>query len=1173
MNFKKLNNISGWIICIIACAVYILTAEKAGSLWDCGEFVSCANKLQMPHPPGAPLFVLLGRFFIILFGDNPNTAAHAVNIMSAVASGFTILFLYWTITYFGRRIIGIKTYENLTGGQAWAVMGSGVVGALAYTFSDSFWFSAVEGEVYALSSFFTAIVFWAILKWETAMDEQTENSIHPDRWIIFLFFMMGLSIGVHLLNLLCIPAIVMVYYVKKRESFNYKLLRKWFMIVTAVGGFLAMLLMWYVSSNEARYIEKYVQGEDMSDSRLSGLMFLGTLLAIGFLFLVESFGKAKKEYYGGMYIFFLIGCVLTGVVQIAVIQFSIKGAGLFDIAFVNSFHLPFFSGFIFFFVLLGILIWVGIRYAKKRSLEYLRLGLYSAMFILMGYSTYFTTMIRSSADPAIDMYNVDNPQSLVGYLARDQYGDFPIIFGQKFTNRGSVTMETGDRYQKINDKYVATSKDRKQLYLPEDKMFFPRMWDAGNEQGHVDYYLNYSGIGKYRDQKTGRESYEEGRPNFSDNLQFFAGYQFYWMYLRYFLWNFAGKQNDVQGVYTGNVRDGNWKTGIGFLDKMMYGDQSLLPETTQKNKANNNLFALPLILGLLGFIYHLRRKGDDFLVSFLLFFFTGIAINVYLNPAGNQPRERDYAYVGSFYAFAIWIGLGVMAIYDFAMKKDKKLVTGILIGTGSLAVAGIIAGAITGNSKVGLIVIVICLLFAAITLGLLYLFSAIQAATKKSYITAAFATILCTLLVPAIMAQQEWDDHDRSNKTLAGDLARNYLESCPKNAILFAFGDNDTYPLWYAQEVEGVRPDIRVVNSSLLGIDWYINQLRYKVNESDPVDVIWSADQIAGSKRDYITYQANAAYPDGKYYDLYDMMKNYVGKDDKDKVRIVDPETGDFLNTFPAKKVSVPVDRNAILADPSFKTTDSIVPELQFEITKNALGKNDLAVLNVLAANKWKRPICFTSYYGGREGVGFDKYLQKIGLTYRLVPFTNADVSMGGQLMNADWMIEKMMNFKSGNCDKPGVYFDEENRRHLLGMRGSFAELAMYLSMKNRKEDARKVLDKVDKMMSQDNLPYCLMGRNNMHNYYTTRLLDAAIRADHKVMAEKISKAFKTYFAQEQAYYDGLESPQKEFMEQEKQGALQIKNEVDRIEGKTKVEPTPVAPVPVVVDTPKEMVK
>lgn len=1147
MNFKKLNNLSGWIICIIACAVYILTAEATGSFWDCGEFISCANKLQLPHPPGAPLFVLIGRFFIILFGDNPSNAAYAVNVMSAMASGFTILFLFWTITYFARKIVGVKTYETLTNSQAWAIMGSGAVGALAYTFSDSFWFSAVEGEVYALSSFFTAIVFWAILKWETAVDEYQPNNSNPDRWIVFLFFMMGLSIGVHLLNLLCIPAIIMVFYLRKRDEFDYKLIRKWFFILTIVGAVLGMIAAQFGASAEANELEKYrnyfPDGTALSDSTMTSLMLFGGLAAIGLLFLVEKLAKNKKEYYGGMYIFFILGCVLTGVVQIGVIQMTIKAAGAFDKVFVNSFNFPFFSGFIFCFVVIGVLLWWGIRYAKKHGYGYLRLGLYSTMFILMGYSTYFTTMIRSNADPAIDMYNVDNPQSLVGYLARDQYGDFPILYGQKFTALPIKYMETGDRYQKVGNKYVATGKDRKALYLPKDKMVFPRMWDASNDQNHADFYAAYSGIQKVRDPKTGEESWTDDdgtRPSFKDNLQFFAGYQFYWMYLRYFLWNFAGKQNDVQGIFLGNVRDGNWKTGISFIDSMMYGDQSLLPETTQKNKANNSLFALPLILGLLGAIYHFKRKTDDAIITMLLFFFTGIAINIYLNPAGFQPRERDYAYVGSFYAYAIWIGLGVMAIYDFAMKRDNQLVKAIVVGSGSIAIAGVLAGMFTGNSKVGLAAVVIVLVCALVMLGLLFLFNAIQNATKKSGITAALATVTCLVLVPTVMAQQEWDDHDRSHKTLARDLAKNYLESCPKNAILFAFGDNDTYPLWYAQEVENIRPDVRVINYSLLGIDWYINQMRYKVNESAPIDVIWSKEQIEGSKRDYITYQANAAYPDDKYYDLYSIMKDYVGSDDKDKVRITNQDNGDFINTFPTKKFVVPVDKATILADESLKSNDSIVGELQFELNKTALQKNDLTVLNVLAANKWKRPICFTSYFGGSQGLGFDKYLRKEGLVYRVVPFAVNDI-------DADVMFAKLMNFNSGNADKPGVYFDEENRRHLLGMRGAYAELAGYLAAKNRKEDAKKILAKVDKMMLQENVPYFLMSRNNMHDYYTYRLLDAAYKADDKAFAKKLEDGFKKQFAEETKYFDGLTGINAENMAQEKQSFIEFKTEVERM--------------------------
>ena len=1092
MNFKKLNNISGWAICVIACAVYILTAEASGSLWDCGEFVSCAYKVQLPHPPGAPLFVLLGRFFIILFGDNPATAAHAVNIMSAIASGFTILFLFWTITYFTRKIAGVASTATLTAAQSWSIIGSGVVGSLAYTFSDSFWYSAVEGEVYALSSFFTAIVFWGILKWDTAMEEQTETSINPDRWILFIFFMMGLSIGVHLLNLLCIPAIVMVYYLRKRESFNYAIIRRWFLIIVSIAGVLGMIGAYISCNAENSQLEKIASnlrqyfGEDVviSDTTLVGLMLVGTLFAIGLLYLVEAMAKTKKDYYGGMYIFFLLGCVLTGFVQIAVIQYSIKGAGAFDRMFVNSFHLPFFSGFIFFFVALGVLIWYLVRIAKQKNWEYLRLGVYSVAFILMGYSTYFTTMVRSSANPGIDMYNVDNPMSLVGYLARDQYGDFPLLYGQKFTASPIQDMETGDKYQKVGDKYAVTGKDRKLIYMPKDKMVFPRVWDASDDQNHAYYYATYLGMSRTKDQKTGQEKWDDedgARPNFKDNVSFFGGYQFYWMYMRYFLWNFAGKQNDYQGFYIGNVRDGNWKTGIPFVDNAMYGDQKNLPATTQSNKANNNLFAFPLILGIIGMIYHFRRKGSDAMVNFLLFFFTGIAINIYLNPAGFQPRERDYAYVGSFYAFAVWIGIGVMAIAGFLQKKMNGVMAGVV------------------------------------------------------------ASSVCFLAVPVIMANQEWDDHDRSHKTLAKDLAKDYLESCPQNAILFSFGDNDTYPLWYAQEVENIRPDIRVVNFSLLGIDWYINQMRYKINESAPIDVIYTADQIEGRKRDYVRYQANAAYPEDKYYDLYDIMKNYVGKDDKDKVQITDNETGDFINTIPVKKFFIPIDKETIANDKSLKIKDSLPSQINFDLNKSTLYKNDLAVLGIIAANKWKRPICFTSNYG-LDGIGLTKNLRRDGLTYRLVPFVNAEI-------DPEWMMDKLMNkFASGNADKKGVYFDEENRRHLLGMRGAYAELAGYLSSNNRKEDARKVLDKIDAMMLQENFPYGLFSRGNMHNRTTLMLLDACYRAENKTLAEKVSKALRKELTEEKSYYASLPESKKEQMLQEASELEQFIKGIDQME-------------------------
>ena len=997
MKFNKINNIVGWIVCIIASATYIMTAEAGGSLWDCGEFVSSAFKLQIPHPPGAPMFVLIGRFFIILFGDNPATAAKAVNIMSALASGFTILFLFWTITHFARKALQ-KVGEQLDTNQIMAIMGAGIVGALAYTYSDSFWYSAVEGEVYALSSFFTAIVFWAMLKWEHAVDHEATTGINADRWIIFIFFMMGLSIGVHLLVLLVIPALVMIYYYKRYKTTNK-----------------------------------------------------GTLYA------------------------FLIGCVVTGVVQKAVIQYTIQGAGFFDRLFVNGFGMPFFSGFIVFFILLGVLIWWLLRYASQKNYSFLRLGIWCVTFTLIGYSTYITTMIRSNADPAVDMYNVDNPLSLVGYLSREQYGDFPLVYGQKFTAQPIEYKEEGTKYIKANGHYIENGKDGHYVYEADKMMLFPRMWDASNDQGHADYYASFLNIGKQQD-----GSYERD-PDFGDNIKYFVVYQCYWMYFRYFMWNFSGKQNDVQGVFSANVRDGNWITGISFVDNLIYGDQDMMPDSSKNNKAHNKLFLLPLILGICGLVYQNKADKKDTFIAFLLFFFTGMAIVLYLNQAGNQPRERDYAYVGSFYAFAIWIGLGVLQVREWLSKAMSKNVATNL------------------------------------------------------------ATAICLLAVPMLMAAQEWDDHDRSRKVIARDLAKDYLESCAPNAIMFSFGDNDTYPLWYAQEVEGIRPDVRVINYSLLGIDWYINQLRYKVNQSDPIDVIWTQEQIQGRKRDYIRYNDKSGLPPNQFFDLYDLMKNYVGSDDPGKM--LSSGGGDNINSYPVKKVSVPVDSMLVRQNGTVGLTDNVVPELRFEIPKNLLMKNDLAVLNVVAANKWKRPIYFTANF---DELGFGPYLRKDGLSYRLVP-------VAGQQFNTDWMVDKLMNkFASGNADKPNVYYDEENRRHLNTIRTAYSELAMDLVNKGRKEDARKVLDKEDKMMLQENMPYGMISRGNMHNRNSISFLEACYRADNKALAAKVMASLKKDLQQQVKFYNTLSGNKADAMENDKKMAesyLQALNSMEQMFG------------------------
>jgi hypothetical protein len=1041
MLFTRINNLIGWLVFLIAAAVYIMTAEAGGSLWDCGEFVSSCFKVQIPHPPGAPLFVIIGRVFIVLFGDNPLTAAKAVNIMSALASAFTILFLFWTITHFARKIMGIKTNETISGAQLISVMGAGVVGAFAYTFSDSFWYSAVEGEVYALSSFFTAIVFWAILKWENHASEAD-----ADKWIVFIFFMMGLSIGVHLLNLLTIPAIVMVYYFKKQDSFNYAVIRKWFVRIIGVGGVLAFIGGLVVANAEVNP----ERGVEM-DSTLGGLMLLGTIAAIGLLYYLESLNKGNKKTYAGIYIFFVIACAVTGIVQVGVIQYTVKAAGTFDRIFVNNFGLPFFTGFATFFVLVAAVIWYGLKVAASKGWSMLRLGIWCLTFMLIGYSSYVTTMIRSSANPSVDMYNVDNPISLVGYLGREQYGDFPLLYGQKFNARPIDVKNTGMRYQKSTDKYIELGEDRKYVFAAEDKMVFPRVWDLSNDQNHADYYAYFLGINRLQD-----GTYERS-PNQVDNIKYFFGYQLNWMYFRYFMWNFAGKQNDNQGLFAGNVRDGNWITGIAPIDQLLYGDQSAMPDSLKNNKAHNKLFALPFILGLLGMYFHYKKKKSDFGVNFLMFFFTGFAIVLYLNQAGYQPRERDYAYVGSFYAFAVWIGLGVLMVKELLSKS-------------------------------------------------------INQATAAS-----LATIVCLLAVPALMASEEWDDHDRSNKVIARDLAKDYLESCAPNAILFTFGDNDTYPLWYAQEVEGVRKDIRVINYSLLGIDWYINQLRYKVNESPAIDVIWSADQIEGSKRDYIEYKPNASMPDDKFYNLYDVMKNYVGKDNPDN---------DY--SFPVKNVTVPVDAAAAIKNGTVNTTDSVLSSLDFSLPRNALMKNESAVLNIIAANNWKRPIYFTN--AGAE-LGFDQYLRRDGLSYRLAPVKNSKV-------NTDWMLDKLTNkFAFGNANKPGVYFDEENRRHLGGIRSAYAELAIDLSAKNRKEEARAVLNKVDKMMHESNFGYGLTSRGNLHNRNSLLFLEACYLAGDQTLIQKVSAAVKKDLQQQVNYYNTLSGQKADNMAQEKQTA------------------------------------
>jgi len=978
MNFNRVNNIVGWVVCVVACTVYVMTMEPTGSFWDCGEFVSSCYKLQIPHPPGAPLFVLMGRFFIILFGDNPLTAARGVNFMSALASGFSILFLFWSITHFARKIVmrpvtaagtpagsvSFTSPGDPSTQQLFTIMSAGVIGALAYTFCDSFWYSAVEGEVYASSAFFTALVFWAILKWEDNAEQAGS-----DKWIIFIFYMMGLSIGVHLLNLLTIPAIVLVYYFRRYKPTTW-----------------------------------------------------GTILAL------------------------VLGCAITGVVLKFVIQYTIKGAGAFDIFFVNSLNMPFFVGFAFFFILLTALIIVGIRWAVRKQYYYLKLGLWCISFMLLGYSTYFTTVIRSNADPAVDMYNVDNPVSLEGYLSRDQYGDWPLLYGPDYTDQ-PPGVDGGDLYVKGKEKYEVAGRITGQDWgNTPSSHFLPRMWNSSNDRREKDTYMAFSGLS------------EGDQPSMMDNLKYMLNYQTNWMYFRYFMWNFSGKQNDLEGF--GNPRDGNWISGIPFLDTWRLGDQSKLPDSIHtNNKSYNRMYMLPFILGLIGLVFQYKRNRRDFMITGLLFVLTGFGIVFYLNQAGLQPRERDYAFAGSFYAFAIWIGLGVIWVKEILERSFK----------GKTAMANYAAAGI------------------------------------------------CFLAVPFLMGNQEWDDHDRSKKTLARDLAKDYLESCPPNAILFSFGDNDTYPLWYAQEVEGIRPDVRVMVNTLLGTDWYMNQLRYKVNQSAPFDVLFTPEQIMGEKRNVIYYNDKMpGFDSNKYYDLKDILKNVVASDDPKYTR--QTESGMTLNMLPVKKFSVPVDINTVRSNGTVHPEDSVVSELHLDLPaqKTYLLKNDLAMLAIIATNNWQRPICFTSPQDLAE-LGLSKYVRLKGLSYQLTPVENGNV-------DNDVAYQTLMTkFAYGNADKDGVYYDEENRRHLNSIKFAHAQIAMSLAAAGKKDSARKILEHFDERVKQSNFPYGMASnQNNLHDFFSFRFLDACYVSGDLTLAKKVAASLKKDLEQQMRYYKSL---------------------------------------------------
>ncbi len=966
----------GWAMFLIAGIVYTLTLEPTASFWDCGEFISSAYKLEVGHPPGNPIFMLTGRFFAN-FASDPSQVAWCINFMSAMFSAATILLLFWTITALARKIVIKGDNYSLT--NTIAIMGAGAVGALAYTFSDTFWFSAVEGEVYAYSSFCTALVVWLILKWENHADEP-----HANRYIILIAYIIGISIAVHLLNLLCIPAIVLIYYYKKWKE------------PSAKGSIIAIL----VSFALIFFI-------------LYGLV-PGFIKVAGWaeLLFVNVFGA---PYNTGViaYFFLVIASICWGLYE----TFTQKNLNRLKLSFIVSLimvGLPFVSESILLSLLIVATLIIVTFASKKVNIRLLNTILTCIMVIFIGYSSYAIILLRSTANTPMDQNSPEDVFALSSYLNREQYGERPLLYGYTYTSdivrdaNGNPEVKEGKAIWKRTikknenepDKYVVTDHKKDYTYQPELNMLFPRMYS--NQSHHVEAYKEWSKDGnktnKVRVKTNSGIRYVE-KPTFAENIRFFLSYQVNYMYWRYFMWNFAGRQNDIQGH--GELHKGNWITGFSFIDKHIEGEN--LPSDLMNNKGRNVYYMLPLLLGLIGLFYQAfsGQKGiESFWVTFFLFFMTGLAIVIYLNQTPYQPRERDYAYAGSFYAFAIWIGvLGIYSIIKKYLLKDRD------------------------NSIV------------------------------------ALATAILCLFVPVQMAAQNWDDHDRSGRYAARDFGKNYLSCVEENGIIFTNGDNDTFPLWYVQETEGYRTDVRVCNLSYLQTDWYIDQMKSQAYESTPLPIEMDRSRYGNGKLSY-AYVLDRGYG----YDMeLDKAMNYLISENKDNKYI--PEYGISIDHIPNSNLYIDVDSSAVAdkipADLKGYTTDRIDIELA---NNDALMLNQLSVLSMLnsiAKDNWERPIYYAVTVGSDMYLNLDKHFVKVGLAYRILPVLNNDTESDG-LVDTETMYDNMMNkFEWGGVDNPNVYLDETVRKMTYTMRMLFIDLAEALIMEEKYDMALNVLDKM----------------------------------------------------------------------------------------------------------------
>ena len=1083
--YRLVDNIFGWVAFVIAAFVYCSTIEPTASFWDCPEFITTAYKQEIGHPPGAPFFMLLGNFFTH-FASDATQVAKMVNTMSALLSAVCILFLFWTITHLARKLI-ISDWKEMTTSKLIAIEASGMVGALIYTFSDTFWFSAVEGEVYAFSSAFTAVVFWLILKWEDHADEP-----HSDRWLVLIAYMTGLSIGVHLLNLLCIPAIVLVYYYKKVPHANLK------------GSLLALILSFAV-------VVAVLYGV------VPGIITVGGWFE---LFFVNVLGCPFNT--GEIvYIICLVAAVIWGIYE--TYNATDKNVKRQNIAFILGFGMlgiPFY-GYGWSAVICGVIVmailWFILGYKRKqevatgvdettgitkKKMQLLPLvsarikntALLCMLMLMIGYSSYALIVIRSSANPPMDQNSPEDIFTLGSYLSRDQYGDRPLFYGQAYTSQVALTvdgnmckpeMKEGAPVYQRKEKATADEKDsyfivsHKNKYQYAQNMFFPRMYDAAHAQAYEDWMGGVDGTEVPYD-RCG-ENIMVKVPSQVDNIRFFLSYQCNFMYWRYFMWNFAGRQNDIQG--NGEPEHGNWITGFSFIDDSLYGDQSKLPDDLKNNKGHNVFYCMPLILGLIGLFwqawYTRKRKVikngkeveeilpigiQQFWVVFFLFFMTGLAIVIYLNQTPMQPRERDYAYAGSFYAYAIWCGLGVLAIIDLLKKKAK------LSGTAISAIVAVI-----------------------------------------------------TLLVPIQMASQTWDDHDRSNRYTCRDFGQNYLMSLQEkgNPIIFTNGDNDTFPLWYNQEVEGVGTDARVCNLSYLQTDWYIDQMKRPAYNSPSVPITWPRLDFCSGTNEYVTVEPGAKQQILEFYKQNpEAAKKQFGDEPfelknvlKYWVRSKNPD----LHIIPTDTLYVTIDKEAVKKSGMMMASDTIPDKMVISLAgKTALYKGDLMMLEMIAQCNWVRPIYVALTVGEDNYMNLgDNFVQE-GLVNRITPFTTN--KPGAKNFDTEKAYHNIMTrFKFGNLKQKGLYIDETTMRMCYTHRRLLAQTALQLLSEHKNKKAIDVLKKADVEIPDYNVPIDYMSGG----------LDMArgwiLAGQKQKAAEYVGKVWKTA-SQYLSYYLSLDA-------------------------------------------------